>query len=343
MSQAPLRGRVLITGAGGPAAISVMRAVAAEPLTMFAADMDPLAAGLYLVPRENRVMVPRGDDPSFVEVVVDRCRRLNIDVLVPTVDSELLPVAENIERFAAHGVQVVVSPAETLRVCLDKWMLHQRCRGAVRGLAATAVLDGHFDSSGWDFPVIVKPRTGSGSRGICLIRSPGQLGALKRDGTLLVQQHLPGVEHSLDVLATAEGDVVSVVPRARLKVDSGIAVTARSVASAELERFGREVAERIGVTYVANVQVKNDANGNPRLLEVNPRFPGSMPLTVASGVNMPRLCLAAALGSPIPNRWIPFEELAMTRYFEERFFPTEDLVALQNEARRVGGQPAPQR
>jgi hypothetical protein len=71
--------------------------------------------------------------------------------------------------------------------------------------------------------VIVKPRAGSGSRGIRLIERRAELEALERDGTLLVQEHLPGPEYSLDVLARADGHVAAVVPRERLKVDSGIA------------------------------------------------------------------------------------------------------------------------
>ena len=43
------RKRVLITGMGGPAGISVLRGIADEPLDVYSADIDPFAAGLYLV------------------------------------------------------------------------------------------------------------------------------------------------------------------------------------------------------------------------------------------------------------------------------------------------------
>jgi carbamoyl-phosphate synthase large subunit len=56
-----------------------------------------------------------------------------------------------------------------------------------------------------------------------------------------------------------------------------------------------------------------------------------MPLTVAAGVNMPVLALREALGEPMPPGPIPFEELAMVRYFEQRCFPVAELERLESE------------
>jgi carbamoyl-phosphate synthase large subunit len=312
-----LHGRVLVTGTGGPSGISFMRALDGEPLTIVSADIDPFASGLYLVPDEQRLIIA--------------CERLEIDVVVPTVDSELVPLAAARERFAAAGVELLLASEESLRLCLDKWVLAERCRGTVR-LPATYLVDEDFDPAEPMLPVIVKPRTGSGSRGIHLVEERTGLDGLERDGTLLVQENLPGIEYSLDVLATRDGEVLTVVPRARLKIDSGIAITGRTVRDEAREAIGRDVAMAIGLTYVANVQVKEATDGAPALLEVNPRFPGTMPLTVASGVNMPRLCVASALGAPMPPGPIPFEEVAMVRYFEERFFPYEEIARLERDA-----------
>ncbi len=324
------RKRVLITGMGGPAGISVLRGIADDPLDVYSADIDPFAAGLYLVAPERRVMLPRGDSPRFVGAVMDVCREHAIDVLVPTVDSELLPVAEARGEFEAAGVALVNPSAETLRMCLDKWALHQRCEGVVR-VPASAVVDGDFDPALIELPVIVKPRSGSGSRGIRLISDRDELAAVARDGTQLVQEHLPGPEHSLDVLARRDGRVLAVVPRERLKVDSGIAVTARVTRDEQLESFGRTVAERIGLVGVGNVQVKQAAGGEPALLEVNPRFPGSMPLTIAAGVNMPALAVREALGQPMPDDPIEFRPLAMVRLLEDRFLDFGEIATLQEQ------------
>ncbi len=119
------------------------------------------------------------------------------------------------------------------------------------------------------------------------------------------------------------------MPRARLKVDSGIAVTGRTLHDEGLDVFARAVAALIGLTTVANVQVKLDSAGEPALLEVNARFPGTMPLTIGAGVDMPRLAIGEALGTPIPDGPLPFADLAMVRFFQERFFAFDEIAALQ--------------
>jgi carbamoyl-phosphate synthase large subunit len=323
--------RVLVTGVGGPSGISILRAMEGEPVTTLGADIDPYAAGLYLVPPERRAILPRGDHPRFSAMLLDTCARLGAQVVVPTVDTELLPLARERERYAAAGVELVVASVATLEVCLDKWRLAERCAGRVR-VPETRVADAAFDAAPVGLPVIVKPRSGSGSRGIRLVERRTELEVLERDGSLLVQEHLPGPEYSLDVIARADGHVAGVVPRERLKVDSGIAVTGRTLHDDRLEDFARAVAEAIGLTTVANVQVKVDAEGEPALLEVNPRFPGTMPLTVAAGIDMPKLAIGEALGTPVPDGPLPFRDLAMVRYFEERFFGFDDIADLQRHA-----------
>ena len=326
--------RILVTGVGGPSGVSILRAMADAPVAMLGGDIDPYAAGLYLLEPDRRHILPRGDDPRIATMLLDLCRAEEVDVLVPTVDTELLPLAQARGEFAAAGVTLVVAQEETLAVCLDKWRLAERCRGSVR-VPDTWLVDDGFDPSEPSLPVIVKPRSGSGSRGIALLERREDLEALPRDGSLLVQEHLPGPEHSLDVIARADGHVAGVVPRERLKVDSGIAVTGRTKHDERLDAFAREVARLIGLTTVANVQVKEDADGEPALLEVNPRFPGTMPLTVASGIDMPRLAIGEALGEPIPDGPLEFRDIAMVRYFEERFFSFDDITDLQLRAARI--------
>ncbi|MEM9598953.1 MAG: ATP-grasp domain-containing protein, partial [Acidobacteriota bacterium] len=131
------------------------------------------------------------------------------------------------------------------------------------------------------------------------------------------QEHLPGAEYSVDAVAGAGGRVLAAVPRERLKIDSGIAVAARSLRDDDLERHATGLTEALGLRFTANVQFKRDAAGVPKLLEINPRFPGTMPLTVRSGVDIPALCLDKVLGWPLPRRPLSFEPTVMVRHWRE--------------------------
>src|SRR5215468_12208936 len=101
--------RILVTGAGGAAAVSVWKSLSADH-ELHMADMDPLAAGLYLVPPERRLIIPRGDAPELVPALHRACRERGIEALLPTVDAELVPVAMARDRFEADGIALPISP-----------------------------------------------------------------------------------------------------------------------------------------------------------------------------------------------------------------------------------------
>jgi carbamoyl-phosphate synthase large subunit len=316
--------RVLVTGAGGPAAIAAMKSLRADmSVELLAADMDPWASGLYLVPPAARTLIPAGGAADFTEVVLARCRALGVHVLLPTVDAELRPLAAARDRFAAHGIELLLAPAAALDVILDKLVLARHCAGIVR-VPRTEPLDTGTDPASWSYPVVVKPRSGSGSRGFLIVSSGAELAALAGEPGLLVQELLPGEEYSIDVLADAAGRVIASVPRLRARVDSGVSVGGRTVRDAELESFGRAVAEATGITFVANVQCKRDAAGRPALLEVNPRMPGTLGLTIASGVDMPRLALDSLRGQPVPAA-LGFREVAVVRFLDERVIDPAEI------------------
>lgn len=322
-------GTVLVTGAGGAAAVTVLRSLVGHA-DLVAADIDPVAVGLYLVPADRRVLLPRGDDPSFVDALFEAARGFGADLVIPTVDVELRDVSAAHDRFAAAGIDLLVESVATLDACLDKATLIEHCAATVR-VPATIVMSrthSHELLAGQlGSPFLVKPRQGAGGRGVAVVRCTEDLDAVPRDQSYLAQELLPGDEYSIDVLSTPEGRVVAAVPRRRDKIDSGIAVAGRTVADPSLEAFGRAVATAIGATGVVNVQAKLTADGEPSLLEVNARFPGTMSLSLAAGVDMPLLAVQARRGRRLPDS-IPFREIAVVRHWDEVVVPVAEYGAV---------------
>jgi carbamoyl-phosphate synthase large subunit len=316
---------VLITGAGGPAAIAVIRSLRADPsVGVLAADMDSWAAGLYQVPSAARTLIPPGPAPEFAEILLARCLSLGADIVIPTVDSELQPLAAARNAFAQAGIQLMLPSDFSLARTLDKLALARACAGVVR-VPRTELLDEFVNPDSWTYPVVVKPRTGSGSRDITAVMSAQELKNLEPSADFIVQDYLPGEEYSIDVLADAAGRVVAAVPRVRARVDGGVSVAGRTLHERELERFGSTVASQLDLTYISNVQVRRDHEGRPALLEVNPRAPGSLALTIASGVDMPRMALSALRGGTLPGH-VEFYEKAMVRHLEEQFLDLSEII-----------------
>lgn len=320
--------RVLVTGAGGPAGVAVIRSlVQRDDVEVFAGDMDGWASGLYLVPAERRRILSPGKSPTFVDELIAMCAADQIDVLFSTVDVELPPLARRRDELSA----VLAAPSiDTLETCLDKFALAVRCAPLLR-TPTTHLVGPEAAAEQWEFPIIVKPRSGAGSRGVRLVHSRADLDALGDDESLIAQELLPGDEYSVDVIANADGHVVAAVPRTRTRVDSGVSIAGLTVKDAELEATATAVAQAIGLTGVANVQLRRDRAGVPALLEVNPRFPGAMPLTIAAGVDMPSLALDLALALDLPER-VEFREIANVRFLEDVFVDPAEILHSENAA-----------
>ena len=137
--------------------------------------------------------------------------------------------------------------------------------------------------------MIVKPRRGAGSRGVRLVadRAPSStaLGTTRRRSSRRTSR----ATSSRWTSSSTRGHVVAAVPRTRRGWTPASRSPAAPCTTPSSRHARRHVAERHRADGVANVQLRRDADGRPALLEVNPRFPGAMPLTIAAGVDMPSL------------------------------------------------------
>ncbi|WP_244632427.1 ATP-grasp domain-containing protein [Microbacterium sp. Se63.02b] len=245
----------------------------------------------------------------------------DLDLVISTVDVELIALSERREELAPA---ILAAPsADTLNTALDK--MARRALRSDRPHPRTVLAGSDAAAVDWEFPVFAKPRQGAGSRGVRLVPDRAALDALPTDEGLIVQDFLPGEEYSVDVIADAAGNVIAAVPRTRARVDSGVAIAGRTVRDEELEETAAVIARAIGLVGVANVQLRRDRAGRAVLLEVNPRFPGALPLTIAAGVDIPSLVTDLFLGRELPVR-VPFREVASVRFLEDVIVEVDDLL-----------------
>jgi len=108
-------------------------------------------------------------------------------------------------------------------------------------------------------------------------------------------EYLPGKEYSVDILCD-KGKILAAVTRLRLSIFYGLAMHAQVVDEPDVQEAACELVKKLGLSYVVNVQFRRDASGVAKLMEINPRIPGTIGLTVAAGINMPYLALKIALG-----------------------------------------------
>lgn len=333
------RKTVLITGAGGPAAIAFMRSIYHLPLDIVTVDADFRAAGLYLVPADRRALVPDASDPSFARELLALCRRFGVELVVPTRSTELLPLAAARDAFTNAGVDLLLAPHGALEVALDGLALMRAATDCIP-TARFARLDMGFDADEWNFPFVAKLRDRSDEAAdprLQLIECAEQLAALPRDGSYYVQPFLPGRAQSVDCFTSRDARVTYACPRTRLEHAGGATTASVTERDRRLETRARRLLRRLGIDGLASVQFKRDAAGQPQLTGIHPRVPGAVSLTVAAGHNLPAMAVCDAIGWPLPNPEPAPRPLAMVRSWQETYLDPGDLLGPVARRRRASG------
>ena len=279
--------------------------------SIVASDMSSLAPARYVA--DSAVTVPAADSPEFIPVLLDICERMQISLVVPTVDPELPVLAAAKTAFATKGTTVAISDPKTIALAADKRLTHEWL--TTRGfptVSQTRLADLDIEDADALFPVVVKPARGSASVGVRMIESAAELGYVPGDD-LVVQSRAPGTEYTTDVYVDAAGRVRETVPRERLEVRAGEVSKGRTVRHAALEGLIAEIGARLPGAYgVLNVQafVSDD---EINVIEINPRFGGGFPLAYRAGADMPGWLICERLGRPIRvTEWQ--SDLVMLRY-----------------------------
>jgi carbamoyl-phosphate synthase large subunit len=288
-----------------------------------AADRSWAAPALHAA--DEGILVPPCSDPAFVPTALDVCRRAGVRLVVPTIDPELPVYAAHAAAFREAGVVVAVSSPEAVAIAGDKERTAAWLAAAglptVRQARPEAVLAGN----GWRYPVVVKPRWGSGSIGVGIARSAEELRLLAEGRDVVVQSVARGIEYSIDVLVLA-GRVVSAVPRRRVEVRAGESSKGVTVRHPGIEAAARAAAERLPGAYgPLTVQAFHDPEADDvRLIEVNPRFGGGFPLSYEAGADHPRWLIEDVLGLPSTASADAWRAgVAMLRYDAAVFLPAE--------------------
>ena len=87
--------------------------------SVVAVDCSPTAPALYFADKYR--LVPRIDSGRYVDAVIDVCKEEHISLVVPTIDTELLLLAENKERIESEsGAKLLISDISVIRICRNK-------------------------------------------------------------------------------------------------------------------------------------------------------------------------------------------------------------------------------
>ena len=319
---------VLVTGGGAPGIAGTLYALRNNPdevqVRVITCDMRDDVIGKYLADRFYTV--PPAENPDFIDTLLEIAVQEEVDVILPQVTQELLPLAENLSRFEKEGIAVAIASKEAIKCANDKWEILQAAEkcGVPTPQSRLTHSEEELKQTVKDFgypekKVVVKPRVSSGLRGLRIlseelwdvtrflkekpssleIRLDELLAILRGDQwpELIVQEFLPGKEYTIDVFRGCHGAVA--VPRLREEIRSGITFRAKVELRDDLQRYALKLAEELDLRYAFGFQFKLSDTGVPKLLECNPRVQGTMVTAMFAGCNVIWWAVKEALGEEV--------------------------------------------
>lgn len=256
---------------------------------VFMADMNPEMAPVSYV-CDGSFKVPRVTDREYANVLLKICEENKIGMVIATIDTELLLLADLKDEFKQKGIHVMVSDRAFITMCRDKRNTGEfferhgvRVPKAVNKYAPT-------------FPLFAKPYDGSLSANLHYIKCAEELTLeILNDPKLIFMEYIDKKvyqEYTVDMYYGKDNRVKCIVPRERIEIRAGEINKGRTVKNEILLFLKEKLGYIEGCVGCICVQLffhpeTKDLVG----IEINPRFGGGYPLTYMCGGNFPELLI----------------------------------------------------
>ncbi len=294
---------------------------------------------------DDLYQVPVADDPTYIDRLLEICKAEKVDVVLPFMSAELLPLIDRKDEFEAIGTVVSVSDRKSVEITTNKFRFYQFMRENKLPVPRFALvkksdeLIAACEACGYpDNAVCVKATELSGSRGIRIIKpdvsrfdilfheKPNSFFTTMEDllstlnerdemPEMMAMEYLPGMEGSVDLIAE-EGKILYMAYRESTVNLHSIPQAGELKDNPEAYEIAEKVIGALNLTGSADLDFKNDADGHPVLMEINPRIAATMKIFKEGGLNLPYLRIKQLLGEELPKVNIKYGVKMKRRYLE---------------------------
>lgn len=256
---------------------------------------------------------PKISNDNYIDNILKIAKENKVKIIIPTIDTELIQLSESRKMFLNHGIEVIISNPNLIKICNDK-----RASGALfekLGFKVPKI----FLKDAIEYPCFCKPYDGSNSSGARIIYSENEItDEMHRDENLIYMELIPKsfAEYTVDVYFDQHAKMKCIVPRKRIEVRGGEVSKGITKKNFLYEDLLSKISELEGARGCITFQFFVDEhNKNILGLEINPRFGGGYPLTVAANANYSRWILEEYVSNKKINFFDEWEnDLLMLRY-----------------------------
>ncbi len=258
------------------------------------ADCDPLAPALYR--GDKRYLVPPYSRGDYMDAVMGICAAQDITGVLSLTDPELTLLSQHEPELSRAGIKLFHPPNWSCELALDKLRMAHFLQANGFYAARTSVLNEmslERVQTGQDkLPLVVKPRFGSASLGVHIIRNLDELdfyAKTARNDEMIAQEYLEGDEYGIDCYVDYYSGVpVSLFIKRKIRMRSGETEKSISVREPELAIVVQRLLGMLAIRGAADIDAFK-VDGQWYVSEVNPRFGGGYPHAFEAGCDFPSL------------------------------------------------------
>lgn len=307
--------RILFTGAGRR--VELLQAFRQAALSLdinlkiFGAEMTDSAPALAYCDYTRIVCAMR--DEAYIPQLLEICKNDGIDLIIPTIDTDLLVLSQHKEEFERVGTKVLISKTDSIRLCRDKNFTSDFFVSC--GLSAPKTYNNYREYDG-GFPCFIKPKDGSSSIDAYKIDNEGELSEFaNRVDDYVIQPFIDGEEYTVDIFCGFDSSPVYITPRKRLAVRAGEVLKTEISLDETIISECRKLIDKFEPVGAITVQlIKDKSTGRNYYIEINPRFGGGAPLSMKAGARSAEVILRMLCGEKPEFRQIASDGAVFSRF-----------------------------
>lgn len=292
--------RILFTGVGRRVELMQAFRQAANRmnviLKLYGADMAGTAPALAFCDYTRKVCGMR--DADYIPQLLRICEADHIDLLIPTIDTDLLVLSQNAAKFDEIGTKVLISKPEKIAICRDKNYTADFFESC--DLKAPRTVNDYQLYHG-PYPCFIKPKDGSSSINAFKVENESELKVYAEQiGDYIVQPFIEGTEYTVDIFCDYEGNPLFITPRIRVAVRAGEVLKTEIAMDEKIIEECQKLIAGFQPCGPMTVQlIRQNKTDDDYYIEINPRFGGGAPLSMKAGARSAEAILKLLSGEKV--------------------------------------------
>jgi len=314
---------ILISGPGGDVAQGVIKSLQKSDLNFRIYKIASNIKDSWLYLDDFSFISPRVDDENYIDFICNFITKYKIDSFIPCIDSEIIKISKNKSYVQEKtGANIAVGDFDQIQICHDKLKTAQFLEQNNFCFPKTKMVDSNF--SDMEFPLILKSKSGNGSKNIYEINNLKDLDLIEFSNDFIVQEKIEGDEYTAACYLGNDLEIKGVCILKR-ELKGGSTYYAERIIDPEMEEYIGGIAKKLGLKYV-NIQfrLKNDI---PCPFEFNGRFSGTTGI-ISNIFNAPEMYIKETLLNHDLEKINNNEIFYVMRYYEEIYASQEDIKSL---------------